>query len=159
MNKKLRNWTLVIALGIITLPLILMYIFLVIETVSDIPPGSILPKELTLENWRFLWEGIPGKANIWMTTLNTFIFAYCDHHSCAYGIVVCRLRSFSTQPAIQGVFSGWCAGVACVSDRDPDYCHLFNFTDDRPVQHIIRSYFGKSFLRVTPGHMDYEGFL
>jgi inositol-phosphate transport system permease protein len=75
MNQKLRNWPLVLVLGITTLPLILMYIFLLVETVSDIPPGSLLPKELSLENWRFLWKGIPGKANIWMTTLNTFIFA------------------------------------------------------------------------------------
>ncbi len=56
-------------------PLVLMYVFLVIETVGEAPPGQLLPDGFTLENWRFLWEDLPGKANIWAVTLNTFIFA------------------------------------------------------------------------------------
>jgi inositol-phosphate transport system permease protein len=62
-------------LGILTAPLILMYFYLFVDTVTNSPPGSMIPNEWTLEHWRFLWQTLPGKPTIWVATLNTFIFA------------------------------------------------------------------------------------
>ena len=52
-----------------------MYSYLVLDTVTNTEPGGILPSSFTLEHWRFLYEDIEGKANIWQVTLNTLVFA------------------------------------------------------------------------------------
>lgn len=65
----------VVLLGLLSLPLVLMYIYLFLDTVSDTPAGSLIPSEFTLRHWSFLWETKVGKPNIWLVTLNTFIFA------------------------------------------------------------------------------------
>ncbi len=70
-----RNWPVIAGLGLISIPLFLMYIYLFVDTVTDSPAGSVLPNRFTLEHWRFLTEGIEGKGNIWKVTLNTAIFA------------------------------------------------------------------------------------
>ncbi|WP_105371093.1 carbohydrate ABC transporter permease [Neorhizobium huautlense] len=62
-------------LTLVSLPLVLMYTYLFVDTISNSEAGSLIPNELTLEHWRFLWEIRPGKASIWLVTLNTFIFA------------------------------------------------------------------------------------
>jgi inositol-phosphate transport system permease protein len=62
-------------LTLVSLPLVLMYAYLFIDTITNSEAGSLIPNELTLEHWRFLWETRPGKASIWLVTLNTFIFA------------------------------------------------------------------------------------
>ena len=62
-------------LTLVSLPLVLMYAYLFVDTISNSEAGSLIPNELTLEHWRFLWETRPGKASIWLVTLNTFIFA------------------------------------------------------------------------------------
>lgn len=65
----------ILLLGLVSLPLLLMYAYLFIDTVTETPAGSLIPNEFTLRHWRFLWETRAGKPNIWAVTLNTFIFA------------------------------------------------------------------------------------
>jgi inositol-phosphate transport system permease protein len=67
----------ILLLGIFSLPLLVMYAYLFIDTISDTEAGSLIPNEFTLRHWSFLWETKPGKPNIWLVTLNTFIFASC----------------------------------------------------------------------------------
>src|SRR5690606_22320734 len=56
-------------------PLVVMYVYLVIDTVTNSPAGSLVPNEFTLEHWSFLWETPRGRPNIWRVTLNSLIFA------------------------------------------------------------------------------------
>jgi inositol-phosphate transport system permease protein len=53
---------------------VLMYAYLFIDTITDTAVGSLIPNSFTLRHWRFLWETLPGKPNIWLVTLNTLIF-------------------------------------------------------------------------------------
>lgn len=75
MSGNYRKWPIILFLGILTFPLILMYIYLFVDTVTNTPPGSMIPNEFTLEHWRFLTETIPGRPSIWLATWNTFVFA------------------------------------------------------------------------------------
>ncbi|MBO6605138.1 MULTISPECIES: carbohydrate ABC transporter permease [Paracoccaceae] len=76
MTGHARIWHLVAILGIFSLPLIIMYVFQVVESVAAPAPGSLIPGELDLQNWRFLWGSIDsGRPSIWRVTLNTFLFA------------------------------------------------------------------------------------
>jgi len=75
MSGNYRKWPMILFLGILTAPLILMYIYLFVDTITNTPPGSMIPNELTLEHWRFLTETIPGRPSIWLATWNTFVFA------------------------------------------------------------------------------------
>jgi inositol-phosphate transport system permease protein len=67
----------ILLLGLFSLPLLVMYAYLFIDTISDTEVGSLIPNEFTLRHWSFLWETKTGKPNIWLVTLNTFIFASC----------------------------------------------------------------------------------
>ncbi len=75
MSGNYRQWPMILFLGIVTVPLILMYVYLFVDTVTNSPPGSMIPNEFTTEHWRFLWETIPGRPSIWVATWNTFVFA------------------------------------------------------------------------------------
>jgi len=75
MTGNYRKWPMILFLGIVTVPLILMYVYLFVDTVTNSPPGSMIPNEFTTEHWRFLWETIPGRPSIWVATWNTFVFA------------------------------------------------------------------------------------
>jgi len=76
MNANSRTWHLVLILTIFSAPLLIMYVFQVIDSVAQRNPGSLWPGELDLSNWRFLWEKIDaGRPSIWVVTFNTFIFA------------------------------------------------------------------------------------
>lgn len=74
-SSNFRSWPIVLALGIVSAPLVLMYVYLFIDTVTDAPPGSLIPNEFTLRHWDFLWRTRPGKPSIWPVALNTLIFA------------------------------------------------------------------------------------
>ena len=65
------------ALTIVSLPLLLMYVYLFLDTVTVKQPEALLPSGLTLQHWRFLWQTTAGKANIWQVTVNTLLFAAC----------------------------------------------------------------------------------
>ena len=70
-----KNWPIVTGLLFASVPIIIMYLYLLIDTFTDAAPGEIFPDRFTLEHWRFLWENIEGKANIWVAMFNTLIFA------------------------------------------------------------------------------------
>jgi len=59
---------------LISLPLVVMYFWLVESAFSKITYG-IVPYGLTLSNWRFFWEGFKNMPSIWRITLNTLVFA------------------------------------------------------------------------------------
>ena len=75
MEDGKRTWHIATILGIASVPLIIMYVFLVIDTVTDTTAGSPIPDRFTFEHWRFLWQRIDGRQSIWLVTMNTFIFA------------------------------------------------------------------------------------
>ena len=74
-SQYTKNWPIVTGLLFASVPIIIMYLYLLIDTFTDAAPGEIFPDRFTLEHWRFLWENIEGKANIWVAMLNTLIFA------------------------------------------------------------------------------------
>ena len=75
MSHNFKNWPIVTGLTLVTIPIMFMYIFLFVDTVTDTLPGEMIPNRFTLEHWRFLWENIEGKASVWLAMLNTMIFA------------------------------------------------------------------------------------
>jgi inositol-phosphate transport system permease protein len=75
MTANSRSWPLILGLGAVSAPLVLMYLYLVIDTVTNAPPGSLVPNKITLEHWSFLWRTLPGRPSIWHVTLNSLVFA------------------------------------------------------------------------------------
>ncbi len=75
MTGNYRKWPMILFLGIMTAPIVLMYVYLFVDTITNTAPGSLIPNEFTGEHWRFLWETIPGRPSIWVATWNTFVFA------------------------------------------------------------------------------------
>lgn len=75
MTQNFRAWPIMLFLGLLSTPIVLMYIYLFLDTVTNSPRGSLIPNELTLEHWRFLWVTAQGRPNIWKVALNTLIFA------------------------------------------------------------------------------------
>ncbi len=75
MSGNFKKWPMLLFIGILTVPLVLMYFYLFVDTITNTPPGSIIPNEFTLEHWRFLFETIPGRPSIWLATWNTLVFA------------------------------------------------------------------------------------
>ena len=73
MDRK-TNWPLSIFLLIISAPILIMYFWLFIDSISEINIESIWPDKFTLRNWRFLTEEIPGHGSVWTATFNTTIF-------------------------------------------------------------------------------------
>lgn len=62
-------------LGLVSLPLLAMYGFLVIDSFTDAAPGSLIPERFTLEHWKFLYDfSIVG--NVWIATKNSLILAF-----------------------------------------------------------------------------------
>lgn len=66
-------------LGITTLPIILMYLWLLVSSFSKQMKYGFVPTQFTLENWRFLWSNVEHGGtvlpSIWKATWNSFIFA------------------------------------------------------------------------------------
>ena len=76
MTGNARIWHLVAVLGIVSLPLLIMYLYQVIDSITAPNPGSLVPGALSFEHWRFLWETVDsGRSSVWAATLNTLIFA------------------------------------------------------------------------------------
>ncbi|HEV8033720.1 carbohydrate ABC transporter permease [Yoonia sp.] len=71
-----RIWPIVLILAIFSTPLVIMYLYQVIDSVASPDPGSLIPGRIDMSNWRFLWERIDtGRPTIWAVTFNTFVFA------------------------------------------------------------------------------------
>ena len=75
MSHNFKNWPIVTGLTLVTIPIMFMYVFLFVDTVTNTLPGEMIPNSFTFEHWRFLWENIEGKASVWLAMLNTMIFA------------------------------------------------------------------------------------
>lgn len=75
MSANLRTWPVILGLSLLSLPLVLMYIYLFVDTVTNTPAGSFVPNEFTLEHWSFLWHTPAGRPSIWRVTFNSLVFA------------------------------------------------------------------------------------
>ena len=75
MTANFRSMPVIALLTIVSLPLVIMYAFTLVDTFTNSAPGSLMPNEFTTEHWRFLWEPDVGRGSIWVATFNTFIFA------------------------------------------------------------------------------------
>ena len=74
MTRNFAAWPIILLLTVLSLPLFIMYLFLLVDTFSNTAPGSLLPNEFTLEHWRFLIDPtITG--DVWKPTLTTVIFS------------------------------------------------------------------------------------
>jgi inositol-phosphate transport system permease protein len=66
-------------LGITTLPIILMYLWLLLSSFSSQMKYGVVPVNLTFENWRFLWSNVEivGSVypSIWKATWNSLVFS------------------------------------------------------------------------------------
>lgn len=64
---------------LMSLPIIIMYLWLFVNSFSKQMVLGLIPKSFTLEHWRFLWSkvsfGLTIYPNIWPITLNTLFFA------------------------------------------------------------------------------------
>ncbi|MBB2791769.1 UNVERIFIED_ORG: inositol-phosphate transport system permease protein [Rhizobium pisi] len=76
-SANYSSWPVITALTVVSLPLLLMYVYLFLDTVTVKQPVALLPSALTLDHWRFLWQTTPCKANIWQVTVNTLLFSAC----------------------------------------------------------------------------------
>jgi len=97
MEDRKTNWLLTIFLLIISAPILIMYLWLFVDSVSEINVDSIWPKEFTLRNWRFLVQEIPGHGSVWTALFNTTIFAssvvaIVVALSCTAGYALSRLK-------------------------------------------------------------------
>jgi len=70
-KERLGTAVPVIALVLMTLPVIIGYIWIIISTFSRTTYGLEPQGKLTFQNWSFLWED----PKIWSVTLNTIILA------------------------------------------------------------------------------------
>jgi len=66
-------------LGLTTLPIILMYLWLLLSSFFEKMKFGFIPVHFTLENWRFLWTNVEHGGSmlpsIWTATWNSFVFS------------------------------------------------------------------------------------
>ena len=74
MTRNFSAWPIYLLLGVLSAPLTIMYLFLVIDTFTNAPSGSLIPNEFTLHHWRFLWDAAVT-GDVWGPTATTFLFA------------------------------------------------------------------------------------
>lgn len=74
-HQNFSSWPVYLLIGALSAPLLLMYVYLFVDTVTVTAPGSLVPSGLTLKNWDFLWHTQHGVPGIWHVTWNTFAFA------------------------------------------------------------------------------------
>lgn len=77
-GHQARHWPLIAILAALSAPLVVMYVYQVLDTVTTSPPGSIIPDGVTLQHWRFLTGPLStGGPTVWELAFNTLIFAAC----------------------------------------------------------------------------------
>jgi inositol-phosphate transport system permease protein len=74
MTRNFALFPLVVVITLVSLPLMVMYGFLILDTFTDAPPGALWPNEFTLRHWRFLWD-TSAAGNVWLASFNTLIMA------------------------------------------------------------------------------------
>ncbi|OUM92498.1 MAG: sugar ABC transporter permease [Parageobacillus thermoglucosidasius] len=66
-------------LGVTTLPVILMYLWLLLRSFFEQMKYGFIPVHFTLENWQFLWSSVEhggsSLPSIWTATWNSFVFS------------------------------------------------------------------------------------
>jgi inositol-phosphate transport system permease protein len=66
-------------LGITTLPILLMYVWLLLSSFSVQMKYGFIPVDFTLENWRFLWTNVEQGGtvlpSIWLAVYNSLLFS------------------------------------------------------------------------------------
>ena len=74
---RAAHWGLMVGLGLLSLPIVLLYLWLLLASVNRHSLTSFLPTGWTLQHWRFLWLATvkPGYPNIWVVTGNSLAFA------------------------------------------------------------------------------------
>ncbi len=75
MGARRVPWLLTVLLAVVSLPILILYAWLFVDSVTLSAAGSIWPKALTFKNWRFLFETLEGHPSIWRVTLNTLVFS------------------------------------------------------------------------------------
>lgn len=83
LRERAARWSLHATLCVLSLPLVLPYLWLLVAAFSTKVSFGLVPKGFTLRNWRFLWEknlgfisGTTGRLpNIWQVVANSFILA------------------------------------------------------------------------------------
>jgi len=79
LKKRLPYFIAYGVLGITSLPIIFMYLWLFLNSFFQKMKFGIIPESFTLENWSFLWEPIVYRGSelpsIWTATWNSFVFA------------------------------------------------------------------------------------
>lgn len=71
MSRNFNNWPLLILLTLVSLPAAAMYLSLIIDTVTETPPGALMPTGFTLSNWRFLLD-----PELWRATFYSLVFGF-----------------------------------------------------------------------------------
>ena len=75
-RRRWGNAPIVAILCVISAPLVIMYVYQLVDSFTTSPPGAILPDGITLHHWRFLAGPLaPGQPTIWQLAFNTFVFA------------------------------------------------------------------------------------
>ncbi|MCK4449210.1 MAG: carbohydrate ABC transporter permease [Anaerolineae bacterium] len=66
-------------LVVVSAPIVVMYVWLFMQSISTQVLLGFMPQKLSLSNWRFLWGevtiGVKTYISIWPVVLNTFLFA------------------------------------------------------------------------------------
>jgi inositol-phosphate transport system permease protein len=66
-------------LGVTTIPVILMYLWLLLSSFSEKMKFGFIPVNFTLENWQFLWSNVEQGGSmlpsIWTATWNSLVFS------------------------------------------------------------------------------------
>jgi inositol-phosphate transport system permease protein len=77
-----KRITFIIAYGVLvltTLPIILMYLWLLVSSFFEKMKFGFIPVHFTLENWEFLWTNVEHGGSmlpsIWRATWNSFVFS------------------------------------------------------------------------------------
>lgn len=78
MKSKLKTAFPYLLLSTASIPFFIMYLWLVMNSFSKYVTFGFIPKEFTLENWKFLWAPIPWgleETTIWAVLFNTLLYA------------------------------------------------------------------------------------
>ncbi|WP_172292145.1 carbohydrate ABC transporter permease [Pseudoruegeria sp. HB172150] len=74
MTRNFSMLPLLLVIVLVSLPLMVMYGFLVLDTFTDAPPGELWPDRFTLRHWRFLFD--PTEVgNVWAASFNSLVLA------------------------------------------------------------------------------------
>lgn len=76
MSQNFKSWPMFVFLALLSMPLVIMYVYLFVDTITDTAGGSLVPNRFNFDHWRFLWEApATGRVSIWTVTWNTLVFA------------------------------------------------------------------------------------